>query len=227
MGIRKVELREQVIAMRLAGDSYDEILRSVPIARSTLALWLHSVSLAEHQRQRITELKKSAQRRGAQARRTQRINKTQEIQSAARKEVAKLIANPLWLTGVVLYWGEGSKEKAWKPGRGVALTNMDIRMHRLFLTWLKSCADISDDQINFELYIHMGHGTAKAKRYWATGLNVSEKLIKTYFKKPNDSPKRKNIGEHYYGVLRTQVSKSADLNRKIAGWTDGVIEYLR
>ncbi len=227
MGIRKIELRKKAIALRLEGDSYSEILEKVPVARSTLALWLRSVALARQQQQRITEKRKEAQRRGALAKKQQRITKTEHIQINARQEVATLIHNPLWLTGVILYWGEGSKQKSWNTGQRVTLTNMDPNVHRVFLRWLKTYANIQNNDLRYELYIHRGASLTRAKQFWRKNLFLKEMRIRVYFKKPNAKTLRKNIERTYYGVLRIQVTKSTDLNRKIAGWIEGVIKYLR
>ena len=37
---------------------------------------------------------------------------------------------------------------------------------------------------------------------------------------------RKNVGNSYFGVLRVKVKASSVLQRKIAGWIKGVIDYF-
>ena len=67
----------------------------------------------------------------------------------------------------------------------------------------------------------------KAKKFWATHLEISSDIFRIYLKHAVIKTKRKNVGREYNGVLRICVLKSIDFNRKIAGWTEGVVEYLR
>jgi hypothetical protein len=45
--------REQAIAFRQQGLSYSEIRQRVPVAKSSLSVWLRQVGLSEWQRQRL------------------------------------------------------------------------------------------------------------------------------------------------------------------------------
>lgn len=48
-----------------------------------------------------------------------------------------------------------------------------------------------------------------------------------YYKKGNPRTRRKNTGGTYHGTLRVAVKASSTLNRQIAGWTKGVVDYFR
>ncbi len=65
--------KEKAIALRRKGLSYSEILKEIPVAKSTLSLWLRSVGLAKKQKQRLTEKKRLGQLRGALKRKINRI----------------------------------------------------------------------------------------------------------------------------------------------------------
>ena len=75
----KYELKARAIKLRKQGNTYSEILRIIPVAKSTISLWFHEVNLAEYQKQRITEKRIEGQKRGAMARRTQRIKLQSDI----------------------------------------------------------------------------------------------------------------------------------------------------
>jgi transposase len=64
--LTKLKEKETAIELRKQGYSYSEILKKVPVAKSTLSLWLRSVGLAERQKQRLTEKKRKGQLKGAQ-----------------------------------------------------------------------------------------------------------------------------------------------------------------
>src|SRR5687767_13169737 len=106
-----LKLKAQAVMLRKQGLSYSEIMAKIPVAKSTLCDWLHSVGLAKHQKQRLTEKKILGQQKAAAARRTQRLEKSEKIRQQALSEINERIHDPFWLLGVVLYWGEGSKQK--------------------------------------------------------------------------------------------------------------------
>lgn len=53
--IEKTLEKLKAIKLRREGLSYREILRYVPVAKSTLSLWLRDVGLAKRQTQRLTK----------------------------------------------------------------------------------------------------------------------------------------------------------------------------
>ena len=51
----KLKLKEKAVKFRKQGLSYSEILKQIPVAKSTLSLWLKSVNLSNKQSQRLAE----------------------------------------------------------------------------------------------------------------------------------------------------------------------------
>jgi len=70
----KLKEKEKAIKLRKKGHSYSQILEKIPVAKSTLSLWLRSVKLAKRQKQQLTQKKLAAAFRGAMKRREQRID---------------------------------------------------------------------------------------------------------------------------------------------------------
>jgi len=221
----KVNFKREAIELRRLGLSYSEVLKQVPVSKSTLSLWLRSVGLSRSQRQRLTEKKLEAMKKGWEKMRQKRIERSRIIRERAEKEAHILLKNPLWLSGVLLYWAEGSKEKDWRPSEKVSLSNMDVNVHRLFLKWLR-LVGIRREDIYCELYIHKTGDIKSAQSFWARELGFSPGGIRVYLKRHSIGPSRKNIGREYHGTLRILVRRSTDFNRKIAGWIKGVVAYF-
>ncbi len=223
----KSSLKEKAIGLRKNGLTYSEILRQIPVAKSTLSIWLRSVGLSKQQKQKLTEKKLASMKRGAIAKRNQRINLTQLIKNNAISEIKSISSRELWLIGIALYWAEGSKEKEQNIGQGVTFSNSDPLMIKLFLKWLNEILKISKKDIVAEIYIHENsiNNVSAVKKYWSniTEIPLSE-FNYIYFKKNKISTKRKNIGKNYYGLLRIRVIHSTNLNRKITGWIEGIIK---
>lgn len=222
--ITKDKQKAEVIALRKQGLSYSEILARVPVAKSTVSLWLRDVGLAKKQKQLITQKRIDGRLRAIEAIRRNKIQRVKDIKDSAREEVALLISDPFWLAGVILYWGEGSKEH--DRACPVKFTNMDLPMHRLFLRWARKYLLIPDENLLFELFIHEKADIERAKKYWMENLGFTPDKLRVYFKTHNPKTKRKRVGADYFGVLSTIVYKSIPLNRKIAGWVEGIVVYL-
>ena len=231
MGILKYDLKEKAIALRREGLSYAEILKVLPIAKSTLSEWLHGVGLSNYQKQILTEKKLESAKRGGAAKRQQRLDRTKAAIDTAKSEVGLLSRRELWLMGVMLYWAEGSKEKMYRPGLGTQFTNMDPLMICFFILWLKKICGINKTDLTFELTIHETHRyrTKEIVEYWSKKIGVATCCFShIYFKKAHIKTNRKNItSASYFGVIRIRVRSSTTLNRRIAGWTQGVVESFR
>jgi hypothetical protein len=221
----KTNQREDAIALRKKGLTYSEILKTVPVAKSTLSLWLRQVRLAKRQEQHLTEKRKAAQMRGGAARRAQRLQTTELILKKARPETGSLSKKELWLVGLVLYWAEGSKEKTYAGANGVDFANTDPRMIRFFVRWLTKCCDVSMRRIYAHLYIHeyQRKSAGEAVTYWSdmSGL-ATYQITGVYFKRHNPKSNRHNYNKKYYGTLRVRVKSSSELMRKIQGWVEGI-----
>lgn len=221
-------LKEKAIELRKLGRVYSEILAEVPVAKSTLSIWLRSVGLATPQKQRITELRKAAQKKGAAARRTQRQSLQNEIFGTARKEIGEISTRELWLIGIALYWAEGSKEKEYAPGSGTIFSNSDPAMMRVFIRWLRECILIKEEHITCSIYIHQSHvhRVEEVTRYWSIAVGLPPSHFRgVYFKKNKIKTNRKNVGALYNGLLRVTISASSTLNRRITGWIQGISEH--
>jgi len=223
----KLGFKEKAINLRKQGLSYSEVLKQVPVAKSTLSLWLRSVGLSKRQKQRLTEKKLKSMKRGWIKVHRTRIERMEKIKKEAKDEVRKLMKDPFWLLGVTLYWAEGTKEKMWRKGERVSFNNMDPQMIIVFNRWLTKYLEVNKDLLRYQLYIHEKADIEKAQKFWLKKLNLTPDKLKIYLKRHNPKPLRKNVNDSYNGLIRIRVQRSSDLNRKIAGWTEGIVEYFK
>jgi len=222
-------LREQAISLRKEGRTYQEILQEIPVAKSTLSLWLRSVDLAKPQKQRLTGKKLAAARRGGEARRRHRIEETERLLQIAKRDIGRLSERELLLIGTALYWAEGTKAKPWSISEGVQFTNSDPDMIRFFLYWASVVFPAANSDISFWLFVHRNHQSRidAIRSFWAETTGYPEgAFVKVSWKKHRPKTLRKNTGENYYGVLKVTVPRSTALNRQVAGWIKGITEGI-
>jgi hypothetical protein len=223
----KLELKELAIALRKQGKTYNEILTTVPVAKSTLSLWLRDVGLARVQQHRITKRKRAAQLKGAAVRREDRLVRTESIVLAAKKEVGTISNRELLLIGAALYWAEGAKEKPHNTCVQLMFANSDPAMVKLYMRWLRDILDISDADIIVTVHLHQNklHQLASVTQYWASMVNLPlQSFGKPVIKKHNPKTNRKNISDSYRGLVAIRVKRSTMLTRKIHGFILGIVE---
>ena len=76
----------------------------------------------------------------------------------------------------MLYWGEGSKQR-----NGVAFTNADVDMHRLFLRFLREAYGVRDDAMRLSVNCHLGNGLTvqQIEDWWLTALLLPRTCLRT------------------------------------------------
>lgn len=223
--IEKKTEKKEAVKLRKQGLSYNEILSQVSVSKSTLSIWLRNIGLAKRQKQKLTEKRKLAQIKAQEACRKKRIEKEKEIIEIAKSQIRTISKRDLWILGSALYWAEGTKQKKNNVSQKVTFSNSDSDMILLFDKWLKEICKRPPEDFIYSIYIHKTANGDKAKKYWEELLNT--KIEKIYFKKNRPKTNRKNIDENYNGLLRIDVHRSTDLNRKIRGWILGIIENYK
>jgi hypothetical protein len=223
----KTAEKKRAIELRKQGKTYSEIMKEVPVAKATISLWLHDVGLAKAQKQRITQKRIDAQKRGAQARKDDRIRREKEVIQQAKKEIGRISKRELLLIGTALYWGEGSKAKPHNRSQGLHFGNSDAKMIIVYMAWLRDVLAVKNEDITLSLYIHENnaHRIQEVRKHWVEITGLTDKHITyTYFKKHNPKTKRRNTDVAYFGVIVIKVRSSVHLHRKVQGWTLGIVE---
>ena len=220
----KVSERTEALQLRRQGKSYHDLVQQFGIAKSTLWRWLKAEGLVEAQPQRLTELRRLAQRKGTAAVRAKYLATTKAIIEQAKTEIGHLSQRDLLLFGVALYWAEGTKQKPHNIAQRVTFTNSNPTMLRVFLAWLSELCHVSTDRLTFELYIHESANVKATQAFWSSALQIPSERFRVRLKRHKVSPHRRNVGEQYVGLVRVTVQRSAALNRKIAGWVEGLCQ---
>jgi len=184
-----LQLKEKAVVLRKEGKVYSEILATIPVAKSTLSLWLRQVGLAKEQKQRITEKRIAAQKKGAAARRSGRKKTQSDIYAECAKDITSLSDREIFLIGIALYWAEGDKEKEWAPGRSIGFSNTDARMISIFLNWLVRIIKVDPSSIHFAIALHE---TSKGRiseiqEFWSRETRFPLEMFNTIYRSLNDS----------------------------------------
>ncbi len=198
-------------ALRLRGLSYSEIRLLIPVPKGTLSNWCRDIRLSDAQ---VEHLKNRTQGAAGLPRDTQwrRRLEVARLQLLARREVPRLLQEPLWIVGVSLYWAEGSKTP-----RCLEMTNADPSLLRLFIRWVDRYLTPSPEFV-LVLHLHEGNDEMAARRYWTEAVGLQGPDFHKTFIKPRGTGHRKNTLPH--GVCRVRLRRSADAFVITMAWID-------
>lgn len=199
--------------LRKEGKSYNEIVQILGVAKSTLSNWFKGQEFSEDIKESVTNRAKidSTSRLKALNRARGDVLKAHYIQAEieALREIKVNISSPLFVSGVVAYWGEGDKSTA----SIVRLANTDPQMISLFIKFLLTYCCVEKNKLRGALYIYEDLDPEECKQYWsrATGL--------VHFHKTMVLPSRHKTKKLPYGTCTVLVN-STYLKKKLLIWID-------
>lgn len=175
---RKID-KQKAIAMRKKGMSYSQIKEKLGISKSTLSGWLQGFPLSE---KRIRELRDNSPIRIERYRNTMRAKKEtrlKEVYKKVSKDVGSFSKRDLFLAGLFLYWGEGTKAS----NSSTVLTNTNPAMLKFFIKWLE-LFNIKKKNLKVKLHLYSDMNIKKSLDFWSKELKIPlSQFRKPYIKK--------------------------------------------
>lgn len=205
--------KENAIEMRKIGMSYKEIKSALNVPTSTLSDWFSKKEWSDEIRQRLTA---SAQRkhttRLVDLNKMRGQNLVQAYEAAreeARQEFESLKYDPLFISGIMLYWGEGVKD----PKQGVKFTSSNPEMLRLYIEFLRGSCGIPIEKIRAYVLTYPEIEEKTSRAYWSKKIGLPwESFTKSSIIAGRQAKRR--LG---WGVCTVSVS-STYFKQKILEW---------
>jgi hypothetical protein len=170
--------RDKAITLRLKGFSYSQIQNEIKVAKGTLSAWLSKYPLTDA---RIRELRDTSLIRIEKCRQTKARKKEERLHNLyieASHEVNNLNEREIFIAGLFLYWGEGTKSAEYTT----ALTNTDPDMLLFYLKWL-DILKVPKNKLKVKLHLYSEMDEDKEKKYWSNLLGIPlSSFRKTYIK---------------------------------------------
>lgn len=204
------------IKLRKEGRSYKKISKALDIPKSTLSEWFSGESWS-------TEIKNELARKAnyISSKRLNKYNREKKVlretqrgkaRQEAKEEFVELSKNPLFIAGIMLYWGEGDS----KLENGlVRLSNTNPNIMRIFTLFLLIICAIPIEKIKSWILLYYDLNEKKCLEFWsnATGLKLSQ------FTKPTYIQGRHPTKRLSYGVCQV-TSSNRLIKEKITEWID-------
>ncbi len=215
--------RDKALVLRSQGKSLNEIVKILNVSKASVSLWVRNVALTEAQRQQLTARGYSVD--AIEKRRINRMSKTKErhdsIKKLAGRDIENISERDLWLIGIALYWGEGSKTS--KGTLGIA--NSDPFVIEIMMRFFREIMQVPEEK--FRCHVHtFSHLNARlAEKYWSNIAHVPlSRFYKTY-SKPSIASKGKKDSLPF-GTVQVYVSDTR-LQLTMIGWIDRLKEFSK
>lgn len=142
------------------------------------------------------------------------------MEDEAVKEFSRFKNNPLFLSALSIYWGEG--DKVFKNGQ-VRVSNIDWKMLNVFRKFLEEICFVPINKVHGAILLYPDLKTEECLNFWSSHVN----LPKQNFFKPVVIKGRAGIGRSTpYGIGIVQVCNKA-LKKKILKWIELISDKLR
>lgn len=176
----KREKKRKAIQLRKRGKSYSYIKKMLGVSKSTLSYWLHDYPLTKKQfeklQKRTIERRVEAYRKTVKKRIETRLNK---VYSEQEKKLTPLSKRELFIAGLFLYWGEGTKNIK----SSICMTNSDPAVLKFTIYWLTKIINIPKSKIRIHLHLYKDMSVKKEHEFWSKKLDIPlEQFRKPYIK---------------------------------------------
>ncbi|MGB4076088.1 MAG: hypothetical protein WBK28_00070 [Minisyncoccia bacterium] len=167
--------RNEAIEMRKDGKSYRQIRDKLRIPLSTISEWFSGEEWSLKIRQKLTaaaEIESTIRIVELDRVRGEHLKQAyEEARKEARQELETLRYNPLFIAGIMLYWGEGDK----LTNGQTRLSNSDPELIRLYVEFLRKACRIPESKIKGSLLIYPDIDRESNLRFWsfASGIPIS------------------------------------------------------
>jgi hypothetical protein len=214
-GVRYAEQQKSAArSLRSSGVSINKIAARLGISRSTAHHWVSSLEITEEQRAVLRENSRRAGIANGPRYRERFNSQSQQWLIEAGELWEKYRHDPLFLLGLGLYWGEGSKQGT----RELVLTNSCPALLRAWVTWCKRYLP-GDLCLYLYLYVHEDVNPDEAINYWREQLGLEARCL--FKASPISSKGRRPKRRLPYGTARIRLSVGS------AEWFAKSLEWLR
>jgi len=223
--MKPLSLKEKAVNYRKQGYSYNMISQELGLAKSTLSDWLRKVPYnpSEEVKRRI----KLGHIKTAQFRHNQRVTDIEIMKKLAKKELGILTKRDLWLLGIGLYLGEGSKLY-----ERIRIINSDPEIIKLAVKWFREICNLKNENLIPTVHLYPDNNVKETINYWSKIMSIpQEQFAKTQIDRRNNKSSKKKR-KLPYGTLHLQIKScnkkefGRHLHRRIMGWIESCLNQI-
>ena len=214
-------LKEKAIQLRDNGYSYSMINKDLSIAKSTLSNWFKERPFKPN-----LEVLKRIQYgpiKSAEKSHNKKVLEIEKLNKLGILEIGRLNKRELWILGLGLYIGEGTKTY-----ENIRIINSDPAVIRLAIRWFKEICGTGNDNITVTLHIYPDNNIEECIKFWMkiTGLPLKNfRKPQIDIRKDKSSIRKRKLlfgTAHINIICKGNSDYGVRLHRRIMGWISGV-----
>lgn len=215
----KFEKKIKAQELRRQGQSIKDIAKKLEVSKSSASIWCRDIQLTKEQIVRLDKKQKIGAYRGrlkgAQVQRKRHLKRIETIEKKAIEEIGRLSKRDLFIAGIGLYWGEGSK-----TGCMVRFHNSNPQIICFMMVWFRKIFKIPENEFTMYVCINEIHRNRlnEVNKYWSKITKIPLKQFrKPILAKTTNKKVYTNLSRHF-GTLSIRINKSSNLFHKIQGY---------
>lgn len=213
---RNSSLYRKAKSLRKEGRSYSELNQKLGIPKSTLSNWFSNKDWSRSVKSQLAEKWKDANKNRIleinSQRKAQTLRRHRRFRQKAAKEFQSLKSDPLFLTGLSIYWGEGEKAER---GR-VSVINSDPTLLEVVVNFYRKTLGVPNSKLRAAVFLYEDHDLKEALNFWSKVTKIPiEQFIKTQVLPSRSTHTRRKVK---HGICNVYFS-STEMNIKIKEWT--------
>ncbi len=176
---RDTTIFQKILTLRFQNKGYREIAKTLGVSKSTVSYWLADNQKSQAIRTNLSE--KSSEENGKKlglfSSEKWKAYRKQAAQEAT-EQFPTLSPDPLFIAGIMLYWGEGDSN----PKNPLRISNTNPNMIALFVKFLTEKMAIATNKIKIGLVLYPDLSDSECKSFWSkTTALPMENFMKTQF----------------------------------------------
>lgn len=216
-------LRDRALELRKQGYSYRHIAEHTNVSKGTLSVWLANVPYIPNA-ETIEKIGKARAASGLAKHRI-KINSLEKAATEAKKDIGHLSRRDLFMVGLGLYVGEGTKTH-----NIIRVINGNPKIIQFAVKWFQSICGLSVSNFRIRLHLYPDNDITESVRYWSEETSIPETQ---FYKVQIDTRKDKKAfkrGKLPFGTAHLCVLSNgkkefgAFLARKINAWIAEVLK---
>ncbi len=215
-------IKDAAFSLRSKGYSYNLIANKIKISKSTLSCWFKDIPFSPNNL--VLNRIKTGPYISGQKSHEKRVHNILKIRKAAKEELGAISKRDLWMLGIGLYIGEGSKTYEI-----IKIINSDPRVIVLAIKWFRDICHVETENITIAIHLYPDNDIRKCLKFWGkiTGL-PAQQFRKTQIDRRQDKSNKKKRklphGTAHVSIISNgNTDYGVNLHRRITGWIEGVL----
>jgi hypothetical protein len=197
--------RNKAIKLRKEGNSYAFISSKISVSKSTLSEWLKGVPFVPNE-----TIKNNILENNRRIVNISRVDKAMSVKKAseyARKHIKSLSDRDMFIFGLGIYLGEGSK-----TSNQIRVVNSDPRIIKFSMVWFKKCFGLTDENFRVRIHLYPDNDQKEVTAFWMKVLGLKRESFQPSYVDVRLNKKKDRRGVLPYGTAHLGVASNGNKN---------------